>query len=119
MEARTAKGARHLSFTSSGGPGLPTQAKEKDDPLLKAAGKLATTEVRKVMRRVHAPDSKDKKERKRMLAPFARLLAKAAHANPLPVCALIVSHVSAICQTYSCLPCIVISAICCPAHGAP
>lgn len=46
-----------------------------------------------MMRRVHAPDSKDKKERKRLLAPFARLLAKAAHANPLPVCALIVSHV--------------------------
>ncbi|BDA48856.1 THO complex subunit 2 [Coccomyxa sp. Obi] len=71
------------------------KAKEKDDPLLKAAGKLATTEVRKVMRRVHAPDSKDKKERKRLLAPFARLLAKATHANPLPVCALIVSHVEA------------------------
>lgn len=77
------------------------QAKEKDDPLLRAAGKLAITEVRKVMRRVHAPDSKDKKERKRLLAPFARLLAKAAHANPLPVCALIVSHVRTISDTIS------------------
>ena len=64
------------------------------NPLLAAAGKLAVTEVRKVMRRVHAPDSKDKRERKKLLAPFARLLAKAAHANPLPVCDHIVGHVS-------------------------
>lgn len=47
------------------------------------------------MRRVHAPDAKqDKSKRKKVLAPFGRLLAKAAHANPLPVCDHIVGHVS-------------------------
>ncbi|KAK9917111.1 hypothetical protein WJX75_001006 [Coccomyxa subellipsoidea] len=72
------------------------KAKVAGSPLLAAAGKLAVTETRKVMRRVHVPDLKmDKRERKKMLAPFARLLAKAAHANPLPVCDHIVGHVEA------------------------
>ena len=54
------------------------------------------------MRRVHVPDLKmDKRERKKMLAPFARLLAKAAHANPLPVCDHIVGHVSAAAPNFS------------------
>ena len=62
--------------------------------MLVAAGKLAATEARKVLRRLHAVDSNaDKRERKRATAPSARLMAKIGHANPLAVFQTIVGQV--------------------------
>lgn len=59
---------------------------------LTAAAKLATTETRKVLKRVHAaPDRRQKKEVAK--AP-GRLLAKIATANPMPVLEAIVCTVS-------------------------
>jgi THO complex subunit 2 len=62
-------------------------------PLLEAASKMGTTEVRRVMRRLHVTGSQDKRERKRAVAPYARLMAKAAHAVPLAVCEVLAQHV--------------------------
>ena len=70
------------------------QARIAASPLLTAAEKLAATEARKVLRRVHAVDSAaDKRERKRATAASARLMAKIAHANPLAVFQTILGQV--------------------------
>ena len=60
-------------------------------PTLAAAGKLAATEARKVLRRLHVP--RDRRDRKEALKPFGRMLAKATHANALPVFQTIVGQV--------------------------
>ena len=55
-------------------------------PLLKAAAKLAETEVRRILRRVTAPTASNKREARQSMRPLGRLLAKITHANPLIVC---------------------------------
>lgn len=63
----------------------------KKTPLLSAAAKLASTELKKVLRRVHVPESqKDKKEE---LRKFGRMLAKIAAANPLAVSETVIAQV--------------------------
>ncbi len=75
---------------------LPDQAKVAATPLLAAAGKMAATECRKVMRRLHAVGPGDKREKRRAQAPYARLMAKISHANPLAVFQTIVHQVGAV-----------------------
>ncbi|KAK9815918.1 hypothetical protein WJX72_011962 [[Myrmecia] bisecta] len=65
----------------------------RQTPLLQAAAKKAEVETKKVLRRLHAPA--DKKEKKESLSKFGRMLAKAAHANPLAVMQTIVGQVEA------------------------
>jgi hypothetical protein len=56
-----------------------------------ASAKLAVVELKKVLRRVHAPESaKDKKGEIKM---FGRMLAKIAAANPLAVAQLVIAQV--------------------------
>ena len=62
-------------------------------PLLSAASKLAVTEARKVLRRLHAPA--DKRDRRDALAPFGRMLGKAAAAAPLPIAAAVAAQAEA------------------------
>ena len=62
-------------------------------PLLSAAAKLAVTEARKVLRRLHAPA--DKRDRRDALAPFGRMLGKAAAAAPLPIAAAVAAQAEA------------------------
>ena len=65
-------------------------------PLLAAAGRMAAVECRKVLRRVHAVDGgADKRERRRAQAPYAKLMAKISHANPLAVFQAIIQLVRA------------------------
>jgi THO complex subunit 2 len=59
------------------------QEDASESVLLTASAKLAETEVRRILRRVTAPASK--KEAKTTMKPLGRMLAKIAHANPLPV----------------------------------
>lgn len=79
-------------------PSSPTddcilQAKIAASPLLTAAGKMAGVETKKVLRRLHVTGTQDKREKRRETAPFARLLGKASHANPLAVCTVLVGQV--------------------------
>ena len=69
------------------------QAKIAASPLLTAASKMASAETRKVLRRLHVTGTQDKREKRREAAPFARLLGKASHANPLAVCSVLVGQV--------------------------
>ncbi|KXZ51410.1 hypothetical protein GPECTOR_12g372 [Gonium pectorale] len=50
-------------------------------PLLQAAWRLATVETKKVLKRLVLPTDPQKKKE----APHARMVAKVAHANPMPV----------------------------------
>ncbi len=61
-------------------------------PLLAAAAKLASVELKKVLRRVHVPQNK--KDNKEKLKPFGRMLAKVAAANPLAVAETMIAQVS-------------------------
>lgn len=45
------------------------------------------------MRRLHVTGSQDKRERKKAVAPYARLMAKASHSVPLAVCEILAQHV--------------------------
>ena len=69
------------------------QAKTAASPLLQAAGKLASVETKKVLRRLHVTGAQDRREKRRETAPFARLLAKASHTNPLAVCSVLIGQV--------------------------
>ena len=69
------------------------QAKTAASPLLAGASKMAIAETRKVLRRLHVTGAQDKHEKRRESAPFARLLGKASHANPLAVCSVLVGQV--------------------------
>jgi THO complex subunit 2 len=60
-------------------------------PLLTAAAKLAETEVRRVLRRVVKPTTK--REARTTMRPLGRMLAKIAHAAPLPVAEQLLSQV--------------------------
>lgn len=60
-------------------------------PLLSAASKLASVELKKVLRRVHVPQSK--RDKKEALKPFGRMLAKVAAANPLSVAQTMIAQV--------------------------
>jgi hypothetical protein len=60
-------------------------------PYLGAAARLAATETRKVLKRLHT--APDKRERKDVVKPHARLLAKIGAANPLPVLEVMVQQV--------------------------
>ncbi len=60
-------------------------------PLLSAASKLASVEVKKVLRRVHVPQSK--RDKKEALKPFGRMLGKIAAANPLSVAQTMIAQV--------------------------
>jgi len=62
-------------------------------PLLSAASKLASVELKKVLRRVHVPQSK--RDKKEALKPFGRMLAKVAAANPLSVAQTMIAQVEA------------------------
>lgn len=67
------------------------QETTKGTPILTASAKLAVTELKKVLRRVHAPENaKDKKGEIKM---FGRMLAKIAAANPLAVAQLVIAQV--------------------------
>ena len=46
-----------------------------------------------MLRRLHVTGTQDKREKRREAAPFARLLGKASHANPLAVCSVLVGQV--------------------------
>ncbi len=59
------------------------QAAEARAPLLAGAAALAASECRKVLRRLRVVT--DKREKRREGLPFARMLAKASHANALAV----------------------------------
>jgi len=59
------------------------QAAEARAPLLAGAAALAASECRKVLRRLRVVT--DKREKRREGLPFARMLAKIAHANALAV----------------------------------
>lgn len=63
----------------------------RTSPLLTASGKLAETEVRRILRRVTAPANK--KEAKATMKPLGRMLAKIAHAAPLPVAEQLIRQV--------------------------
>jgi len=63
----------------------------KATPLLSAAAKLASVELKKVLRRVHVPQGK--KDKKDALKPFGRMLAKVAAANPLAVAETMIAQV--------------------------
>ena len=69
------------------------QANLAVSPLLQAAGKLASVETKKVLRRLHVTGAQDRREKRRETAPFARLLGKASHANPLAVCSVLIGQV--------------------------
>ena len=71
---------------------------------------MAAVECRKVLRRVHAVDGgADKRERRRAQAPYAKLMAKISHANPLSVFQAIIQLVRMPCLTW--LPCVPYSSI--------
>ena len=72
---------------------MAVQAKTAASPLLTGASKMASAETRKVLRRLHVTGAQDKHEKRRESAPFARLLGKASHANPLAVCSVLVGQV--------------------------
>ena len=83
---------------------MAVQAKIAASPLLTAAGKMASAETKKVLRRLHVRGAQDKRDKRREAGPFARLLGKASHANPLAVCSVLVGQVlpasaCAFCQT--------------------
>jgi len=59
-------------------------------PLLSAAARLAVVETRKILRRLHAPA--DRRDRRDALAPFGRMLGKAAAGAPLAVVAAVVAQ---------------------------
>lgn len=61
----------------------PVQAATEESPLLKGAARLARAECCKLLRRTSVVV--DKRERKRVSQPNARMLAKVAHANALTV----------------------------------
>ena len=69
------------------------QAKIEASPSLKAASKIAIVEMKKVLQRLHVTGAQDRGEKRRETAPFARLLGKASHANPLEVCKALVHQV--------------------------
>ena len=74
------------------------QAKIDATPLLEAASKMAFLETKQVLKRLNNPDKdKDKREMRRELAPMARLLGKASHAQPLAVCKTIIDQVLPLC----------------------
>ena len=81
---------------------LPMQAKTAASPLLTAASKMASAETRKVLRRLHVTGAQEKHEKRRESAPFARLLGKASHANPLAVCSVLVGQVLSALMHASC-----------------
>jgi THO complex subunit 2 len=70
---------------------LHLQEGARSSPLLTASGKLAETEVRRILRRVTAPANK--KEAKATMKPLGRMLAKIAHAAPLPVAEQLIRQV--------------------------
>ena len=80
------------------------QAKTAASPLLAGASKMASAETRKVLRRLHVTGAQDKHEKRRESAPFARLLGKASHANPLAVCSVLVGQVLSPFTCASCQP---------------
>ncbi|KAG1660029.1 hypothetical protein FOA52_010014 [Chlamydomonas sp. UWO 241] len=61
---------------------------------LSAASKLATREVRKVLKRLARPErdegGRERRETKEAMKPYARMLAKAAHACPTQVAELLI-----------------------------
>jgi hypothetical protein len=67
------------------------QEGSRSSPLQAAAGKLAETEVRRILRRVTAPANK--KEAKATMKPLGRMLAKIMHAAPLPVAEQLIRQV--------------------------
>lgn len=75
------------------------QAKLAASPLLQAAGKLASVETKKVLRRLHVAGAQDRREKRRGTASFARLLAKASHTNPLAVCSVLIGQVHFLADT--------------------
>ena len=64
-------------------------AKQLRQPLLQAAARLASGECRRVLRRVRVVENRAERRRE---AVYARMLAKAAAANPLAVLDTVVDH---------------------------
>ncbi|KAG2445899.1 hypothetical protein HXX76_000503 [Chlamydomonas incerta] len=60
-------------------------------PLLQAAWRLATCETKKVLKRLVLPTDPQKK--KEACRPHARMVAKVAHANPMPVMEAVVTQI--------------------------
>ncbi len=78
------------------------QAKLAASPLLQAAGKLASVETKKVLRRLHVAGAQDRREKRRGSASFARLLGKASHSNPLAVCSVLIGQVLFLADSEGC-----------------
>ena len=95
---------------------LAVQAKIAASPLLTAASKMASAETRKVLRRLHVTGAQEKHEKRRESAPFARLLGKASHANPLAVCSVLVGQVLSASTCALCQPLLTSQHSRCP-HG--
>ncbi|PNW74840.1 hypothetical protein CHLRE_12g507700v5 [Chlamydomonas reinhardtii] len=80
---------------------LPVQARyrvyadyrelSQTQPLLQAAWRLATVETKKVLKRLVLPTDPQKK--KEACRPHARMVAKVAHANPMPVMEAVVTQI--------------------------
>lgn len=70
---------------------MVAQEATKATPLLSAAAKQASVELKKVLRRVHVPQNK--KDKSVALKPFGRMLAKVAAANPLAVAETMIAQV--------------------------
>lgn len=68
-------------------------------PLLQAAAKLASSETKRVLKRLHLPA--DSRQRKDYCKPHARMLAKISVSNPLPIMETIVATVSPPSHTHS------------------
>lgn len=73
--------------------GLRAQAKIATSPALRAAGELATSECKKILRRISKADAAEKREKKRPVPLNARLMAKLSHAAPLAVFTQILAQV--------------------------
>ncbi|GIL45367.1 hypothetical protein Vafri_2617 [Volvox africanus] len=63
----------------------------QSQPMLQAAWRLATVETKKVLKRLVLPTDPQKK--KEACRPHARMVAKVAHVNPLPVMEAIVTQI--------------------------
>ena len=98
---------------------LAVQAKTAASPLLTAASKMASAETRKVLRRLHVTGAQDKHEKRREAGPFARLLGKASHANPLAVCSVLVGQVLSALTCTSCHTLLIFEHCRCPRRQQP
>lgn len=80
---------RGVSGAKAGAASAGEGAKQLRQPLLQAAARLASGECRRVLRRVRVVENRAERRRE---AVYARMLAKAAAANPLAVLDTVVDH---------------------------